>query len=80
LARIQIRIGPNRAGPSGWLQPAADGIKLIFKEEVIPAQAYRIVFLLAPMITVFPAFVIMAVIPWGIDLSVWNRISRLVIE
>ena len=70
LARIQIRIGPNRAGPSGWLQPAADGIKLIFKEELIPAQAYRIVFLLAPMITVFPALVIMAVIPWGTSITV----------
>ena len=73
LARIQIRIGPNRAGPSGWLQPAADGIKLIFKEELIPAQAYRIVFLLAPMITVFPALVIMAVIPWGTSITVFGR-------
>ncbi|MFC1922484.1 NADH-quinone oxidoreductase subunit NuoH [Chloroflexota bacterium] len=73
LARIQIRIGPNRAGPSGWLQPAADGIKLIFKEELIPAQAYRIVFLLAPMITVFPALVIMAVIPWGTSITLFGR-------
>lgn len=73
LARIQIRIGPNRAGPSGWLQPAADGIKLIFKEELIPAQAYKIVFLLAPVITVFPALVIMAVIPWGTSITVFGR-------
>jgi NADH-quinone oxidoreductase subunit H len=73
LARIQIRIGPNRAGPSGWLQPVADGIKLIFKEELIPAQAYKIVFLLAPMITVFPALVIMAVIPWGSSITVFGR-------
>jgi len=73
LARIQIRIGPNRAGPSGWLQPAADGIKLIFKEELIPAQAYRIVFLLAPIITVFPALVIMAVIPWGTSITLFGR-------
>ena len=73
LARIQVRIGPNRAGPSGWLQPVADGIKLIFKEELIPAQAYRVVFLLAPMITVFPALVIMAVIPWGTSITVFGR-------
>jgi NADH-quinone oxidoreductase subunit H len=73
LARIQIRIGPNRAGPSGWLQPIADGIKLVFKEEVIPAQAYKIVFLLAPIITVFPALVIMAVIPWGTSITVFGR-------
>ena len=73
LARIQIRIGPNRAGPSGWLQPVADGIKLIFKEEVIPARAYKVLFVLAPMITVFPALVILAVIPWGTAITVFGR-------
>ncbi|UCD99835.1 MAG: NADH-quinone oxidoreductase subunit NuoH [Chloroflexota bacterium] len=73
LARIQVRIGPNRAGPSGWLQPVADGIKLIFKEELIPAQAYKIVFILAPMVTVFPALVILAVIPWGTQIVVFGR-------
>lgn len=73
LARIQVRIGPNRAGPSGWLQPVADGIKLIFKEELIPGQAYRTVFILAPMVTVFPALVILAVIPWGTSITVFGR-------
>jgi len=73
LARIQVRIGPNRAGPSGWFQPVADGIKLIFKEELIPGQAYKIVFVLAPMITVFPALVILAVIPWGNYITVFGR-------
>jgi NADH-quinone oxidoreductase subunit H len=73
LARIQVRIGPNRAGPSGWLQPVADGIKLIFKEELIPGQAYKIVFVLAPMVTVFPALVILAVIPWGTSITVFGR-------
>jgi len=73
LARIQIRIGPNRAGPSGWFQPMADGIKLIFKEEVIPARAYKVLFILAPMITVFPALVILAVIPWGTAITVFGR-------
>jgi len=60
LARIQVRVGPNRAGPGGWLQPVADGIKLIFKEELIPAQADKIIFILAPVITVIPAFIILA--------------------
>ena len=73
LARIQVRIGPNRAGPSGWFQPVADGIKLIFKEEVIPARAYKVLFVLAPMITVFPALVILAVIPWGSAITVFGR-------
>jgi len=79
LARIQVRIGPNRAGPSGWFQPMADGIKLIFKEELIPGQAYKIVFLLAPMITVFPALVIMAVIPWGTSITLFGREIQLFI-
>jgi NADH-quinone oxidoreductase subunit H len=73
LARMQIRIGPNRAGPSGWLQPVADGIKLVFKEEVIPARAYKVLFILAPMITVFPALVILAVIPWGTAITIFGR-------
>ena len=73
LARIQVRIGPNRAGPGGWLQPLADGVKLIFKEELIPARADKIVFILAPIITVIPAFVIMAVIPWGDQFTILGR-------
>ena len=73
LARMQVRIGPNRAGPSGWLQPVADGIKLIFKEELIPSQANKVIFILAPIITVFPALVILAVIPWGSNITVFGR-------
>lgn len=73
LARIQVRVGPNRAGPGGWLQPVADGVKLIFKEELIPSQAYKIVFVLAPMITVIPAFVILAVLPWGTSITLFGR-------
>jgi NADH-quinone oxidoreductase subunit H len=64
-ALMQTRIGPNRAGPFGLLQPVADGIKLIFKEELIPAGADRLIFILAPIITVVPAFIILAVVPWG---------------
>jgi NADH-quinone oxidoreductase subunit H len=65
LARMQSRIGPNRAGPLGLLQPLADGIKLIFKEEVTPDGADKWVFLLAPVLTALPAVVIFAVIPLG---------------
>ena len=69
LARIQSRIGPNRVGPLGLLQPAADGIKLFFKEELIPARADTALFVLAPVITVIPALIILAVIPFGPDLQ-----------
>jgi NADH-quinone oxidoreductase subunit H len=64
-ALFQTRIGPNRAGPWGLLQPAADGLKLIFKEELIPGGADKLIFILAPIITVVPAFIILAVVPWG---------------
>lgn len=73
LARIQTRIGPNRAGPFGLLQPVADGIKLIFKEELIPARADKVMFVLAPIITVIPALIIWAVIPWGTSVSIGGR-------
>jgi len=73
LARLQVRIGPNRAGPFGILQPIADGIKLIFKEELIPASANKLIFILAPIITVFPALVITAVIPWGESINLFGR-------
>ncbi len=73
LARIQTRIGPNRAGPFGLLQPVADGIKLIFNEELVPAQADKFMFILAPIVTVFPALVIWAVIPWGGTVTIFGR-------
>ena len=73
LARIQVRIGPNRVGPGGWLQPAADGIKLIFKEELIPAMADKKLFILAPIITVVPALIILAVVPWGTSVQLFGR-------
>ncbi len=65
LGRFQSRFGPNRAGPYGLLQPVADGIKLIFKEELIPEQADKLIFILAPIITAVPAWIILAVIPLG---------------
>jgi NADH-quinone oxidoreductase subunit H len=65
LARFQNRVGPNRAGPMGLLQPAADAVKLFFKEDVIPEKADRWVYLTAPVLAVMTAIVIWAVIPLG---------------
>jgi NADH-quinone oxidoreductase subunit H len=70
IARFQSRVGPNRAGPQGLLQPLADGIKLIFKEELIPATADKWTFILAPMLAAIPAIVVFAVIPLGGTLTV----------
>lgn len=68
LAFLQHRVGPNRVGPAGFLQPAADGVKLVFKEDLLPAGADKWVFRLAPMIKVIPVLMIAAVIPMGPDL------------
>jgi len=73
LARIQSRIGPNRAGPWGILQPVADAVKLIFKEEMIPAKSDKLLFILAPVITVIPALIITAVVPWGRSITLFGR-------
>jgi len=73
LARIQVRLGPNRAGPGGWLQPIADAVKLIFKEELVPAKADKVIFILAPIITVIPALTILAVVPWGGTVPFFGR-------
>lgn len=73
LARMQTRIGPNRAGPYGLLQPIADAIKLIFKEELSPAKAYKFVFFLSPILTLLPSIVIGAVIPWGATVHWFGR-------
>ena len=73
LARIQVRIGPNRAGPFGLLQPVADGLKLFFKEELIPAQADRVIFVLAPVVTLVPALIILAVVPLGPPIELFGQ-------
>jgi len=62
LAKFQVRVGPNRAGPFGLLQPVADGLKLIFKEELIPATADKLIFVVSPIITVIPALIVTAVV------------------
>ena len=73
LARMQTRVGPNRAGPFGLFQPIADAVKLIFKEELTPAKAYKFVFFLAPIITVVPSIVIAAVVPFGRSVNLFGR-------
>src|SRR6266705_2049059 len=64
-AWIQVRLGPMRVGPYGILQPLADGIKLMLKEDIVPAGADKWIFTLAPVISLVPAFIVFAVIPFG---------------
>jgi len=77
LARFQVRIGPNRAGPGGILQPLADAVKLIFKEELIPEKADKLLFIIAPVITVLPALIILAVIPLGPQIELFGKVFDL---
>jgi NADH-quinone oxidoreductase subunit H len=72
-AIIQDRRGPNRAGPFGILQPVADGIKLFFKEEIIPKYSSKFLFILGPSIAMLTAIMIGAVIPWGNKIHLFNR-------
>jgi len=65
LAFIQVRRGPNRVGPAGLLQPLADVLKFLFKEDILPTRADRLIYLLAPLMAVVPALMTFAVIPIG---------------
>jgi NADH-quinone oxidoreductase subunit H len=73
-AFMQARLGPMRVGPWGLLQPAADGLKLLLKEDIIPLKADRVVFALAPIVSVVSALVVLAVIPWG---ATWATIANI---
>lgn len=68
LARAQNRYGPNRTGPFGLLQPAADGIKMLTKEDLVPRAADRLVHFLAPVVMMVPALLVLAILPYGRDM------------
>jgi NADH-quinone oxidoreductase subunit H len=76
-ARIQNRLGPMEAGFHGYLQPIADGIKLFFKEDIIPADANKLLFILAPIIVVIPVLTTFAVIPFGAPIKIFGHIVPL---
>jgi NADH-quinone oxidoreductase subunit H len=69
---IQIRVGPNRVGPGGLLQPLADGVKLLLKEIVIPAKANSALFVIGPIMTIMPALAAWSVIPFGPEVALAN--------
>ncbi len=73
IGRFQARYGPNRTGPVGYLQPLADVVKLIFKEDFVPRGANRVLFQLAPLISVFAAVAAVAVIPFGETIEVFGQ-------
>jgi NADH-quinone oxidoreductase subunit H len=77
VGRMQNRIGPNRTGPWGTLQSLADGMKLAFKEEIVPALADKPVYFLAPIISATPAFLAFSVMPFGPEVSMFGHRTHL---
>src|SRR5574341_2632057 len=76
MADFQVRLGPMRVGPHGLLQPIADGLKLMFKEDLIPSHVDRVIFLLAPSLSIIPAFIAFAVVPFGDTTTLFGLLSR----
>jgi NADH-quinone oxidoreductase subunit H len=72
LGRIQNRYGPNRVGPFGLFQPIADGIKLLIKEDIVPARADKVVHFLAPLMMAAPAILALGVIPYGRNMTAFS--------
>ncbi|MEA3335446.1 MAG: NADH-quinone oxidoreductase subunit NuoH [Chloroflexota bacterium] len=79
LARLTTRVGPNRAGPKGLLQPIADALKAIFKEEFVPGHVDKWVYIVAPALALIPALVAFAVIPIGPDITIFGHTISLYI-
>jgi NADH-quinone oxidoreductase subunit H len=79
LARLQVRYGPNRAGKFGLLQPIADAVKMIAKEDIVPAAADRFMFLLAPAVVATTALLMFGVVPFGSSLTLWGQEIPMVI-
>ena len=73
IGRMQNRPGPNRAGPFGLLQPIADAIKLPLKEDIIPTNADKLIFVIAPVISAAPAFIGLSIIPFGPMVSIFHH-------
>ena len=80
LGHFQVRLGPMRVGPHGLLQPIADGIKLLFKEDIVPANVHKLIYNLAPLLVFIPALIIMAVIPFGDQITIFGQSIDLVIS
>jgi NADH-quinone oxidoreductase subunit H len=77
IGRMQLRVGPNRAGPFGLLQGLADGVKLALKEDIVPRGVDKVVFVLAPIVSAVPAFVSFVIIPFGPTVSVFGHQTAL---
>ncbi|MGI8813920.1 MAG: NADH-quinone oxidoreductase subunit NuoH [Pseudonocardia sp.] len=73
VGRMQHRPGPNRVGPNGWLQALADALKMAFKGDIMPANADKVIFFIAPMLAAIPAFLSLTVLPFGPEVSIFGE-------